>query len=533
MAYRELFVLVVKEVLRLWVLGHGYRAVARSAGVDRKTARRYVEAAQALGLSRGGGSRVLDDALLAEVVRAVHPGAPSAAGPMREHCQAHVSLIEGWVEQGCRGPKVVKLLARHTGVVVPLRTLQRFIEEEVRPRGREADTVRVADPDPGQVVEVDFLELGWFEERGTGRRRKMHALLCTAGYSRHQFVWPCLSQTQQDVIDGLEAAWGFFRGVYPVVVSDNLKAVVEVPDLVSPKFNASFLEYMQARDIQVDPARKKQPQDKARVERQVQYVRNDFFKGEKFGDVEEARREAERWSREDAGMRPHGTTRRPPREVFEAEEQPLLRPAPTEAYDVPRWTTLQSGRDHAVVADQALYSVPYTLGEVELQVRIDRTTVKLYRGAQLVKVHPRQPRGGAHIDPQDLPPGKAELATRDSASLQRQAAAFGPAVGTYARKLLEGPLPWSRMRHVYRLLGLARRYGGPCVGEACARALEMEVIDVTRIERMVERGLSGRAGAAPPPPPPRDNVVPLRFARHPAEYRARRPPPEGGSDAPA
>ena len=67
----------------------------------------------------------------------------------------------------------------------------------------------------------------------------------------------------------------------------------------------------------------------------------------------------------------------------------------------------------------------------------------------------------------------------------------------------------------------------------CARALEMEVIDVTRIERMVERGLSGRAGAAPPPPPPRDNVVPLRFARHPAEYRARRPPPEGGSDAPA
>lgn len=40
MAFREVPVL---EVLRLWLLGHGLRAIERLAQVDRKTVRRYVE----------------------------------------------------------------------------------------------------------------------------------------------------------------------------------------------------------------------------------------------------------------------------------------------------------------------------------------------------------------------------------------------------------------------------------------------------------------------------------------------------------
>ena len=45
MAYRELHMVEIKEVLRLWSRGHGFRTVASRTGVDRKTARRYVEAA--------------------------------------------------------------------------------------------------------------------------------------------------------------------------------------------------------------------------------------------------------------------------------------------------------------------------------------------------------------------------------------------------------------------------------------------------------------------------------------------------------
>ena len=56
MAFREVRVHEVREVLRQWLGGGvGLRSVAERAGVDRKTARRYVDAAVAAGLVREGG----------------------------------------------------------------------------------------------------------------------------------------------------------------------------------------------------------------------------------------------------------------------------------------------------------------------------------------------------------------------------------------------------------------------------------------------------------------------------------------------
>jgi transposase len=535
MAYRELFVVEIKEVLRLWARGQGYRAVARTLGVDRKTVRRYVEAATALGLSGEECGRPVDDGLVSEVVAAVRPGAPSAPGQMREHCRAHSALIKGWLDDGCRGPKIVRLLGRHSGVVVPLRTLQRFIAEELGRDGRST-SVRVVDSPPGQIVEVDFCELGRFVDRSAGESRKLHALICVASFSRHQFVWPCTGQTQQDVIEGLEAAWDFFGGVFAVVVTDNMSAVAVKADPVAPKLSQPFIEYMQARGFVVDLTRPRKPRDKARVERQVRYVRDDFFAGEDFGSVDEARTAAVRWCRDIAGIRTHGRTRRRPLEDFEEHEKPLLLPAPTEPYDEPVWTTVRLGRDHAVVVDHALYSVPCAVAPGELRARRDRSTVKLYRGAKLLKIHPRKRQGEASIDAADLPPGKAELATKDGASLQLRAERYGPSVGEYVRRLLDGPLPWTRMRRVYRLLGLGRRHGGELVDEACARALELDVVDVVRIDRMLQRGLVQRGLLHSEPPKPLRQpakILPLRFARDPSEYRTRSHPPPGEPDVPA
>ena len=47
MAFREVLVTQVEEVLRAWLAGAGKRPAARRAGVDVKTAARYIRAAQA------------------------------------------------------------------------------------------------------------------------------------------------------------------------------------------------------------------------------------------------------------------------------------------------------------------------------------------------------------------------------------------------------------------------------------------------------------------------------------------------------
>jgi len=63
-AFREVRVNEIKEVLRAWLAGAGLRTAAERAGVDRKTARRYVEAGQAAGLLRDGGEAQLSDELI-------------------------------------------------------------------------------------------------------------------------------------------------------------------------------------------------------------------------------------------------------------------------------------------------------------------------------------------------------------------------------------------------------------------------------------------------------------------------------------
>ena len=49
--------------------------------------------------------------------------------------------------------------------------------------------MRVADGEPGVECQLDFGYLGLLFDPVTGRQRKVHALIFTACYSRHMFVW--------------------------------------------------------------------------------------------------------------------------------------------------------------------------------------------------------------------------------------------------------------------------------------------------------------------------------------------------------
>ena len=517
MGYREVPVVEIREVLRLWVRGHGLREIARLAVVDRKTVRRYVEAARTAGLLPGHGEGAITDELIGQVVELVRPARPSGHGAAWDELVPHRSKIEGWLNQDLKVTKIHDLLARK-GVAVPYRSLHRYCTEELG-YSKGATTVRLADGEPGKELQVDFARMGMVPDPASGRRRVAWALIFTAVYSRHTFVFLTFRQSIDAVIEGFDAAWAFFGGVFAVVIPDNMKAIVDHADATDPRFNAAFLEYAQARGFVVDPARVRSPRDKAKVERSVQFVRESFFRGEEFRDIADAQGRADAWCRGRAGMRVHGTTQARPLEVFEAKELPVLLPAPEGPYDLPVYAKPKVHLDHHVEVAKALYSVPGGLIGERVQARADRHLVRISHRGRLVKVHPRQPVGGRSTDAEDLPQEKVAYAMRDLDRLKRTAAGAGPSVGVYATRLLDTELPWTRMRQVYRLLGLARRYGAERVEQACASALELDVVDVTRIARMLERALEGKQG---PPARVVDNVVPLRFARDPSEFGAGR-----------
>ena len=168
--------------------------------------------------------------------------------------------------------------------------------------------------------------------------------------------------------------------------------------------------------------------------------------------------------------------------------------------------------DQHFIVGKALYSMPEQYVGKKVHVRADRSLVKVYFKRQLVKTHPRQPVGKRSTDPKDFPEEKMTYARRDVGSLVKQAEAAGPSVGEYARQLVDTPALWRSMRSVYRLLGLVCSFGKGPVEQACKVALEFDVVDVIRIERMVKQALE-TSPPEPPPPSSPSNVIDLRFAR--------------------
>jgi transposase len=408
-AFREVDVIEVREVLRAWLAGRGQRGAARQAGVDRKTVVRYVEAAVAAGLARDGGEEQLTDELLGQVVAAVRPDRPNGHGAAWESLERHHDRIVKWVDDGLTVVKVGDLLARE-GVMVPARTLHRYCVERTAYRGRDrSGTVPVADGEPGVECQIDFARMGMIFDSQTGRRRVVHGLIFTAVYSRHMFVWLTFAQTLEAIIAGCEAAWRFFGGAFKVLIPDNMTPIVAQADAINPRFTVGWLEYAQARGFATDPARVRPPQDKPRVERTVQYLRGNFFAGEEFVDLADAQARAEIWCIDKAGLRIHGTTCAQPAAVFAEHEAPRLLPAPVRGYRVPIYTEVKVHRDYHVQVDRALYSIPEHLLGQRIAARADEELVKLFHRGQLVKTHPRQPPGGRSTDPADLPAHKTAL----------------------------------------------------------------------------------------------------------------------------
>lgn len=514
MGYREVDRMQVAEVLRRHAAGESQRAIARATGLSRNTIEKYLRLAA--GAPAPGMEGVASEPLTALVLaRSGRPGPLAGQGARRlAELAPYRERIGGWLEHDrLRLTRVQELLVRE-GCPVAYTTLRRFVRAAGLGRAPRA-TVRLADSAPGELAQMDFGRLGPLVEPASGQRRTVWGLALVLPFSRHSFLWPLHQQTLEAVIEGLEAGWRFFGGIPKRLILDNFPAAVAGTDPLAPCPTRGFLEYSQARGFLIDPARVCHPKDKPHVERQIQYVRERFWKGECFHDLADARARAATWSRDVAGQRIHGTTRQLPLVVFGDQEQAQLLPAPERPYDVPRWSEVKVHPDHHIAFVQALYSVPSTScpAGTKLEVRGDRELVRIYRRGELVKVHPRMPRGSRHTDQDDYPQELTVYTTRTPDRLIQRAAALGEPIGAFARQLLSGELPWARLRQGQKLLRLAERYGTERLGAACTRALAFELLDVRRVERILLQALERESLPTPPADERLRRVPPARFAR--------------------
>jgi len=152
--YREVTMIEITEVLRLWRDGVPKKRIAARLGLDPKTVRRYITTAETTGLPCDGGA--ITDAQVRDVLLALHPAGGRPRGDGWSRCREQQAAIQQWLQQGIRLTKIRKLLARQ-GVTLTYATLHCFAVVELN-FGRTATTIPVIDGAPGEELRVDT---GW------------------------------------------------------------------------------------------------------------------------------------------------------------------------------------------------------------------------------------------------------------------------------------------------------------------------------------------------------------------------------------
>jgi transposase len=209
-------------------VGESQRAIARASGVARETVKKYLRAAEELGLAAIGPPPSKD-----QVVRLVQVGRVVSAPrtwptPQADRLEPYREQITTWLQDDQLQTTRVQELLGQRGLHLTYSTLERFPWQlGFRPRrGRRGTTVRMAPTPPGEVAEMDFQRLGFLLNRDTGRRQLVWGLSIVLTYSRHSFLWPLVQQTVEATIEGLEKAWAFFQGCPKRLILDNFPAAV-------------------------------------------------------------------------------------------------------------------------------------------------------------------------------------------------------------------------------------------------------------------------------------------------------------------
>jgi transposase len=472
MARRTFDMVDIIEILAHWQAGRNNTEIAQSLGVDRKTVRKYVAAAEAAGMAPGGPP--VPEERWAELVRRWFP--ELADTRLRQvtwpAIEPHHEYVREQLRAGVTVTTIHQRLRDEHGLAVSIASFRRYVAANVPEEARRAQ-VRVLRPypaEPGGEAQIDYGRLGrWLDPVG-GKPVTVWAFVMVLACSRHMFVRPVIRLDQQAWSQCHVEAFGFFGGVPARLVPDNLKTGVERPDLYDPKINRSYAELAAHYGVLADPARAFRPTDKPRVERPMPYVRDSFWRGREFTSLEQMQAEAVRWCTEVAGAR----ACRPldgaaPAAVFAAVEKAALRPLPADRFVLAIWAKAKIGPDIHARVGKVLYSVPWRHIGKTADVRLTGTTVQFFIGGQLVKTHPRKS-WGKQTDFADYPPEKIAFHMRTPAWCRKQAARIGAACEQVIGELLADNALY-RLRSAQGVIGLADKHDLSRLEAACARAI--------------------------------------------------------------
>ena len=210
--------------------------------------------------------------------------------------------------------------------------------------------------EPGKQAQVDFGNFGHIEI--DGKRRKLYAFSYILGYSRYRYVEFAVDISTQNLIKMHINAFRYTRGIPSEILYDNMKQIVLERRIKTSesKFNEAFIRLSEHYGFTVRLCWPYRPQTKGKVERNIGYVRSNFFNGRVFASLQDTNKQCSKWLI-DANGRVNATTGKIPSDAVKDEILITMNGIPEFSYSISG--TRKVSRECYVHHNGNRYSVPW------------------------------------------------------------------------------------------------------------------------------------------------------------------------------
>lgn len=230
--------------------------------------------------------------------------------------------------------------------------------------------------------------------------RKVWLFSFVLGNSRWLWGRFCVNQKLETVLRCHVAAFAACGGAASEVLYDRMKTAVLGEDVDGTVvYNPSLVAMLAHYGSAPRACKAYRAKTKGKVERPFRYIRQDFFLGRTFRNMDDLNAQFDQWCAEIANPRVHATTNRVVNEAF-AAEQPFLIPLPAHPYDAVLTVERRVSHEGMVSVGGNLYSVPDTTRKRVLEVQNHPSEIRIFEEGQLIARHPvLEGRNRRRVDP--------------------------------------------------------------------------------------------------------------------------------------
>ena len=374
----------VNTIHELASQGKSIQDIAITLGIARNTVRKYLRHPELVAMPHP------------------RPNRRSKLDPFKEQ-------VKQWIQEDhCYNCEAMLPRLLEMGYTGSLSVLKAFVHPLRPPAGGHYPVVRY-ETKPAEQIQFDWGEFKYEQE---GVPRKLYGFTAILCYSRMRFVTFVKRCDTPTMIRCLMEAFEYFGGLPKAALTDRMKSVLllEMEGKV-PRWNSLFADFMASIGVAPRVCKAYTPQTKGKIERTVGVVKQSFWAGVSFTDVDDLNRQAHVWC-ERINARVHRTTHERPRE--RREQEPLV-PLPA-AFAWERFATEERkvSWDGYLSYDGVLYGLPSdppVAGSV-VQVREWHGILKVWSHGQLLAELAKRPVSQTHIEHPDQFRNVAPAASR-------------------------------------------------------------------------------------------------------------------------